>query len=528
MRPVPGGNDLKRDRVLVASFALWLGVWIFLSWAAIQDDALIHLRYADHLRQFHAVTYDGVHPNFGTSSLLFVTVLAAATTLWSSPELPRLLSSIFHVLLVFGLAWMLLTRIPAGARLPRWLSLILLALLVVPSSIRWLDDGMETGMALCATASVASLAFRESRRQRSGSATYAGLLLLGAVLVFLRSELAVLAGLASAAIVAGRLQRLRERSVRAALNIVVKASHFVVGALIACAAIVRLMGVLLPDTALAKAEGIHAWKNVLIATAVVLTSSFGIGAGLLLFSLLTLALLVRRRRLDAAAVIVNLTFPLVLGLSMLRGQAVQGVRYILWTLLFPSVWNILAIAADQVVEGASARVSMRLVYGFALLLLLELPIESRVMYGVLTHRAATMREFEGQHLGRLAGLHGVSMDIGYIGYFSQAQICDMSGLVNGRAVARMSPRERIQRCANEHPQFAFGNVDQLHTLAGYMDLTGWRVCNGYDFVNVRTPDRHYLVSPAAMASAVCGGARADGGMTQGMNPGIETVLPGSS
>jgi len=74
-----------------------------------------------------------------------------------------------------------------------------------------------------------------------------------------------------------------------------------------------------------------------------------------------------------------------------------------------------------------------------LLLLIEIPIESEVMYRVLATRTKPMRHFEGQRLEQLSGLHGVWMDVGYIGYFTHARLCDMSGLVNGRAVARLGP-----------------------------------------------------------------------------------------
>lgn len=49
----------------------------------------------------------------------------------------------------------------------------------------------------------------------------------------------------------------------------------------------------------------------------------------------------------------------------------------------------------------------------------------------------------------------IAGDVGYIGYFSQGTMCDLSGLVNGRAQAQRSDSERIERCANTHPDFLF-------------------------------------------------------------------------
>jgi hypothetical protein len=58
---------------------LWLGSWIYFTRYAMLDDALIHLRYAAFLRQLHFITYDGVHASYGTSSLLYVSLLATST-----------------------------------------------------------------------------------------------------------------------------------------------------------------------------------------------------------------------------------------------------------------------------------------------------------------------------------------------------------------------------------------------------------------------------------------------------------------
>src|ERR1700691_5660367 len=95
----------KRYRSLTILFALWLLAWLFVSWAAVQDDAFIHLRYAANLFRYHMISYDGVHPDYGTSSLLYVWLLAALREFFRSPILPRAVSSVFHVAFFGGLAW---------------------------------------------------------------------------------------------------------------------------------------------------------------------------------------------------------------------------------------------------------------------------------------------------------------------------------------------------------------------------------------------------------------------------------------
>jgi len=90
-------------RLVVPLLALWLVVWIAFSWAGVQDDGFIHLRYADNLFRTHLISYDGVHPNYGASSLLYVYLLAFLRAFTSSPTLPRVVSSFAHFLLFSGL-----------------------------------------------------------------------------------------------------------------------------------------------------------------------------------------------------------------------------------------------------------------------------------------------------------------------------------------------------------------------------------------------------------------------------------------
>ena len=76
----------KTYRIALPLLGAWLAGWMYLSWAAIQDDALIHLRYADNLFLYHFITYDGVHGDYGASSLLYVALLAVLRGLTASPS----------------------------------------------------------------------------------------------------------------------------------------------------------------------------------------------------------------------------------------------------------------------------------------------------------------------------------------------------------------------------------------------------------------------------------------------------------
>src|SRR6266567_477453 len=83
--------------MLVAS---WVMAWIWAARYYYRDDALIHLRYADMLRDRGFLTFDGVHPSHGTSSLLYVALLAVAGRLAYTIFLPKVLSVLGYVALL--------------------------------------------------------------------------------------------------------------------------------------------------------------------------------------------------------------------------------------------------------------------------------------------------------------------------------------------------------------------------------------------------------------------------------------------
>lgn len=490
----------KIYKFVLPLLGLWLAGWIFLSWAAIQDDALIHLRYADNLFRTHLITYDGVHPSYGASSLLYVHLLAFLRGFIASPSLPRGVSSFMHVLLFLVTAFILLKFIPRESSRARLLSLIFLFILVVPSAVRWLDDGMETGFALCFVAVLCVLAFQQSRRRATTSLQYLSLTVLAFFLVLLRTEMSFLCCIVFVVLAWKQIFSSGHPASRW-LNAILRSSHVLLGSLLAMAFIVWRMHHLLPDTALAKSTGIPS-VGAFFAAATVLGGAMTFGAGFLLFWLLTLFLLVRARGLSVPTLLVNLVFPAVLTLSALRGQEIQGARYLVWTYFFSTLWNILELgSADS--DRSPVNQSYPLIYGLLAVFLLTLPFECKIMYRVLTTRARTMKVFEGQHLDVLAGKHGIASDVGYIGYFSQANICDMAGLVNGRAAASLSKNARLTACAATHPDFVFVNPGQLKTMARFLPMKGWQVCTHYDFGNARGPDTHYLLLPPSTAAETC-------------------------
>jgi hypothetical protein len=268
----------------------------------------------------------------------------------------------------------------------------------------------------------------------------------------------------------------------------------------------------LPDTARAKSQGVHEFFSTLSAAGTVLAGSLLFGIGMVALWLLSAAIVLTQRRIRLLpSLAANALFPFVLVASALRGQAIQGVRYLIWSLFFSVLWNLFELwhidSPGRSVAPARVRrpLGVTALAAFLGCCLLALPIDSRLMYRVLTTRARTMKLFMSQDLATsLHGELGVAGDVGYISYFSKAPICDLSGLVNGPAAARLTPQQRASRCAADHPGFALFNAGQAAGYMQYQNLTGWQVCGQYDFGNMRQPDRHFLLVQPQTVPAVCG------------------------
>ena len=309
---------------------LWLACWIAFGWGAVQDDAFIHLRYADNLQLHHFITYDGIHANYGASSLLYVFALAILRWLTASPDLPHATSSVMHLLLFCGLA-ALFARIAVRSEIAGKTGLALLLLVCTPSAVRWLDDGMETVVAVALVSLLAWVVHTETYERRRSRPRYAILIALSFFAVLLRVELLLLCTLGFLILTLSRFRETRNwwetwgvtaQRFGAALTL---SAPLIAGCGLALATIYSTMHVLLPDTALAKSHGIAFWHNPLHDTVYTLSSAFSFGAGLAVFWLLTFFLVVRiSRRLTAINMLANALFPVLLTVAVLRGQEIQG------------------------------------------------------------------------------------------------------------------------------------------------------------------------------------------------------------
>jgi hypothetical protein len=500
----------KRYPSLTILLAVWLLVWLKLSWPAVQDDAFIHLRYAVNLLRVHMISYDGVHPDYGTSSLLYVWLLAGLRALFQSPVLPRAVSSVFHVTLFAGLAWAFPRALRSAPRLAWAFALLLLTILVMPMAVRWLDDGMETSLTLCLLALLLFSISRLGHDKDIPKRSFAWLFALGLVATLARVEFLLLMTVASLTLFFARYESAPPENLRARLRLLASCAAPLFGSVVAAGVIYLGMHALIPDTAIAKSEPGAPYMATLHATTSVFVSAMSVGAILLLFWLLTAAaLIVYKRRVSLSMLVANSPFPIVLALAVQRGQQVQGVRYFVWTLIFPTLWNILELRwSEAVPRRLPAQLLRFAAYGVVCLLTVVAPIESALLYREFGARAHSLAEFRMQHLERLSSLKLVAFDVGYIGYVTQSSLCDMAGLVNGRVSAKLPFEDRVKVCAAQRPDYAFVSGFSFWELGNALDLKGWSVCSEYDFANLRAPDLHYLIASPGATAEVCRAAGA--------------------
>ena len=175
-------------------------------------------------------------------------------------------------------------------------------------------------------------------------------------------------------------------------------------------------------------------------------------------------------------------------LAALKGQQMQGIRYVLWALLFSTVWNVLALPQTTWSRSTPLLACAAVLAGCWAL---ELPSALHIFAG----RSATLERMADANLERLNPGRGLAGDVGFISYFSNTAICDIIGLVNGRAAAQLSLAQRAQACMSERPSFLFVSGTQLGYLREVLHVQDaeWLECGNVAFSNAGSEDRHWLL-----------------------------------
>jgi hypothetical protein len=446
------------------------------------DDVLLHMRAAELLLQTGFPTSDGVTRSFTDSSPAFLALTAAGLHFVDSIFVPKILS-----LVGYGMIVALATREVLSARqvMLQRLSLAYLLLIVSPFGVRWLTDGMETSLTVALVLLFADAAVRRA----PGRVT-----LLAFLCVLFRVELVALA-----AVVA--LQELIRRRPRAAVGTLV-------GGAVAMLLIHLFFGSFWPDAAIAKARGVITvyWFVVLIASVVAGSGLFGVGLVLAWLGLTTAGL--RRMwtekricRDEFADLLGALSLPAVLLAIFFRGQAVEGIRPLLPFLAFALV-NATHLFGKLYAETTFLRrrtLAAYILVGAGFLFVLDWMAFNR-MVRLQVHSLHAMRD---KDWSQLSGHTGLAWDVGYLSYFSKARICDVQGLINGPAFARLTTVQRLKNCT-EIADFAF--VDQLRfqELQQVGNLRDWRICDHFSFAKRSEAfDVYLLVAPVLASEPFC-------------------------
>lgn len=438
----PPKTDSPSPAQATAGFRwVWLA-WIILAACAlfasvttrqcILDDTFIHLRYALNFDRTGRVSYNPGQPGSGTSSFLYMLILSAVGRGVAQPHWPMMakLISVAAYGACLALAISLIPRDAAGRRSP-WLILALAFMLAVPSATRWMQDGMETPLAV--SFALAAVAAARGWRRRAGRAS-AGETLCTALLLSLPCLLRVDGAFATAGATILCLLRWRGRS---ALTLLITVA-------ILCLAWMLIVrhetGSIVPDTAIAKRMG-HFFPQFLEQfSRVMLTIAPLWLAGVALLWIDALGVRLKRGEAWIAAFAGSLPILATVAFGTAVGQYIQGARYFLPMLAF--AWGVWLLYMGER-SRAGDPVGVRSIE----MALLALALAASVVHAGFA-QARMSRSFARWEFNDAAELHrpGVRVlayDIGNLGWYTGATVLDMSGLVNGRQCAALPKPARV-------------------------------------------------------------------------------------
>lgn len=483
--------------VAVFSFAVIAGAYLWSSRFLFLDDAFIHLRIAHNLVDVGFYSFNGDRPTFCTSSPLFTALLALGAQLSPADLLPKIVDTLIYGVLFVMIAYRVISARTAYAQ---WLSIAFLAAVASPLAMRWLADGMETGLSGVCALLLADAAFEiYSESTPVGAVKPIVYAIGGAALAMLRVEfcfLIAIIGIAS-------LTSYR----RSGLNAL--AISLAVGSAVGLGMVYAIFGGVLPDTAIAKA---HLMADLSPLSAVLTTmldiakghaASSSLGILVLAGGTFSCAAAIHRARNRPFVIALNASFALLTLLIIWRHQAIQGYRYFVFIEFFLYAFNIAVLNADSTRGEARATESplwrrLRSPLVAALLGMMFVGWQVFDVYKLRTiteGRSASFEKFERLDVRDLEGSFGIAWDVGMIGYFSHATILDGNGLVNGPDIARMSKTERLRTFVTSHPiRFVFADEGQLAALKDFIDVNGWVTRETFDFPNFSgRPERHFLL-----------------------------------
>jgi hypothetical protein len=476
---------------LLAAAAVAIGI----SHRMCLDDALIHLRIAHQLLAHGFYSFNGDVLAYSTSSPLYTALLAARSFFFPGPMLPKVLGELIYAVVILALAMRATHQRTAAAR---WLTVAFVAAVASPIGVRWLADGMETGLTAAMALIYSRIAYDISRGEARG--TWASTVLIAA-LAMLATLLRVEFGFLAASILAAEWAQRRSMVLHS------RAFALCCGAALGLGLIYWIFGSLLPDTAIAKAalapnaspasEAVATLFNVVKTQAA--ASLFG---ALLLLCLILSFLLARRRRVATPfTAVLNASLLAFVALIVVRHQAVQGIRYFVFLEFFLVSFNLYALdgaspETDSWPISLSTKLKPWAITCAALAGIAWYGFDFSHLRLISAGRTATFERFRELDLSDLRGRAGIAWDVGMIGYFSDGYILDGNGLVNGRRIAQASMHNRLKEFVRDHQvDFVFANAEQAQELMGLLSTRDWIARGTFDFPNFDgAPDRHVLLT----------------------------------
>lgn len=475
--------------VIVALVAV-VGWW--LTRDHLLDDALIHAMYALRCNETGRLTFDGLRPSVGVSSLLHMWGVAAFLPWVEGPVAAKLASILGHAGLVVTLVILAFRSVGP----PRIAWTFVLCLVLSPFGFRWLADGMETALWCWSSLLVGVLAARAA--EHGVSMRVAAVMgLVGFIGALARVELVAAAGVASVALTMARPSW-------AGLSLLG-------GALVGWSVTWAVSGAPFSDAAVAKSFGSgYGWTTLSIAARGVMGASL-LGVGTLACWAWCSWLVIRARRWPTHLpdVLMAATVPAMWLMIGLRGQQVQGVRPMLWICFLAIGW-LAARGWNAAPAGASLR-SLG-TYAGVLIVVAWAIVDLRLVAPLIKGRSDVLHQMAADRLHRLTGEPFIALDVGFISWFTRGNLCDLNGLVNGRDFARLTQAERAAVCGRWQPTFAFLTEPQRASLQRQLPdlrLGEWVVCRTYDFPNVRSRFPHALLMRPDPRTGADGCARLD-------------------
>lgn len=403
------------------------------------DDTFIHLRFAKNFIATGQIFYNQGQPSFGTSSLFYLFIISTILRFFSENNWPIILK-IFSIL-IYLFSFLLLLRfinikkLYEKERFELFISISFLFLLYcVPSTTRWLQDGMETSLAVFFTLlSFYSIIQYDQNKNIFTNVPFLSLTLVLPAIIRIDLLPIVFSNIIFVFILNGNKSLSSFFKITGFLIIYLTIWIFVQ---------LFIFQSIIPDSALAKNLGrtdlfwiIYFIKSTLAISPLWLGSLF-LGLFLLIF-------LHKKNKKSQILLLVGFIPVLaqIVG-GTISGQVIHGVRYFLPTIMY-LICTILFLLVKNDFFKEYPLLNRNITYGLVILLIVSIvhiPLSWHPLNNVLKKSFISIPpQLKSKDITICAA------DIGQIGWYTNSKIFDLSALVNGREIASTPVNARLEK-----------------------------------------------------------------------------------